>query len=135
MRPKRDSKYRRIWEKAFGPIPKDNQGRSYEIHHIDGNSDNNSLDNLLCVSIEEHHRIHLQQKEYNAAHLIAERMGLNSTGWKHSEETKKKMSEVKKGKPGVKRSEETREKMRVKKLGNTNAKGKLGWRKIKNQVT
>jgi hypothetical protein len=30
-------KYRKVWEKINGPIPKDDLGRSYEIHHIDGN--------------------------------------------------------------------------------------------------
>lgn len=32
--------YRRIYEQHYGPIPKDEQGRSYEIHHIDGNHNN-----------------------------------------------------------------------------------------------
>ena len=46
--------YRRIWEENFGPIPKDELGRSYHIHHIDGDHDDNSLDNLQCVSMQEH---------------------------------------------------------------------------------
>lgn len=35
--------YRRLYEQAHGPIPKDKQGRSYEIHHIDGNRKNNPV--------------------------------------------------------------------------------------------
>ena len=66
--------YREIWKSAFGPIPKDKEGRSYEIHHIDGNRYNNDLCNLLCIPIEQHFHIHLQQKEYGAAALIYERM-------------------------------------------------------------
>ena len=42
--------YRTIYENHFGPIPKDSDGRSYEIHHIDGNNKNDDLKNLrlLC---------------------------------------------------------------------------------------
>lgn len=54
--------YRKIWEDNFGPIPKDENGRSYEIHHKDGNTENNDLSNLMCVSIKEHYDIHYKQK-------------------------------------------------------------------------
>ena len=42
--------YRKIYQDHFGQIPIDNLGRSYEIHHIDGNRTNHSLVNLrmLC---------------------------------------------------------------------------------------
>lgn len=63
--------YRRIWEQHNGPIPKDEEGRSYEIHHIDGNRSNNHIDNLKCVSIQEHYDIHYQQKDYGACYFIA----------------------------------------------------------------
>ena len=46
--------YRKLWEQNYGPIPKDETGRTYDIHHIDGNRKNNSLDNLICLSIEDH---------------------------------------------------------------------------------
>ena len=62
------------WKKHYGQIPKDNDGRSFEIHHIDGNPKNNSIENLICISIEEHYRIHVNQKDYGAAFLIARRM-------------------------------------------------------------
>ena len=32
--------HRKIYQEKFGPIPKDEKGRSYEIHHIDGNHKN-----------------------------------------------------------------------------------------------
>jgi hypothetical protein len=69
--------YRKIWENANGPIPKDQFGKSYEIHHIDGNRKNNELSNLQCVSIEEHYKIHLEQKEYGSAFIIGQRMNLS----------------------------------------------------------
>lgn len=68
--------YRKIWEEAYGPIPKDEFGRSYEIHHIDGNHDNNELSNLACVSIEEHINIHLKQGDLGAVQLITKRLNL-----------------------------------------------------------
>jgi hypothetical protein len=71
-------KYRKVWEKINGPIPKDDLGRSYEIHHIDGNRKNNDISNLMCVSIEEHYRIHLNQEDYEAACMIAERLNLQA---------------------------------------------------------
>jgi len=69
--------YRKIWEEAYGPIPFDEKGRRCEIHHIDGNKFNNSLTNLKCVTIEEHLKIHKEQKDYQAAWRIANRMNLS----------------------------------------------------------
>lgn len=71
-------KYRRehtkIWKQRHGKIPRDKDGRSYEIHHLDGNPENNNIDNLICVSIQEHYNIHKSQGDYGAAFLIANRM-------------------------------------------------------------
>ena len=91
--------YRRLWKEYHGTdIPKDEQGRSYEIHHVDGNRNNNSIENLICVSIEEHKKIHLEQGEVWVANLIADRLDkVYEKGWQHSEETRKKMSKAHKG--------------------------------------
>lgn len=62
--------YRRIWTKHFGKIPE-----GYEIHHKDGNRKNNSIENLMCVSPEEHLEIHKRQGDYYAAKMIADRIG------------------------------------------------------------
>jgi hypothetical protein len=49
--------YRNLWETSNNTtIPK-----GYHIHHIDGNHNNNDINNLVCVSPEEHHNIHLTQ--------------------------------------------------------------------------
>jgi predicted DNA-binding ArsR family transcriptional regulator len=69
--------YRKIWESANGQIPKDKNGRSYEIHHIDGNRSNNKLSNLMCVSIEDHIKIHMNQGELGAVQLITKRLNLS----------------------------------------------------------
>ena len=71
--------YRKLWESFNGHIPVDEEGRSYEIHHIDGNRKNNSIENLLAVSIEDHFNIHLNQGDYEAAGLIADRLGLTDS--------------------------------------------------------
>lgn len=63
--------YRKIWESVYGPIPK-----GYEIHHKDGNRNNNDLSNLQCVSTEEHYKIHYEQGDYMACSIIATRMNL-----------------------------------------------------------
>lgn len=69
--------YRKIFKETFGDIPKDKNGRSYEIHHKDGNRNNNNIDNLMCVSIEDHYNIHYKQKDYKACLIIASRMKIS----------------------------------------------------------
>jgi hypothetical protein len=71
------SKYRSIWIEAYGEIPVDDQGRTYEIHHIDGNRDNNDISNLICVSIADHYRIHYEQGDYLACAIMSKRMELS----------------------------------------------------------
>lgn len=69
--------YRKIWEENFGEIPKDDEGRSYEIHHKDGNRQNNNVENLSCLSIQEHYNIHYTQGDYGSCVMIAKRMSLS----------------------------------------------------------
>ena len=68
--------YRKIWESHNGPIPKDTEGRSYEIHHIDGNHQNDSIENLKLVTIQEHYDIHFEQGDYGACLAIIMRMNV-----------------------------------------------------------
>jgi hypothetical protein len=70
--------YRSVWEAVYGEIPTDAFNRSFEIHHIDGNRDNNEISNLQCVSIDEHYDIHFQQGDFGACHLIAKRKATSS---------------------------------------------------------
>lgn len=74
----RRANYRKIYEQAYGPIPKDNDGRKYEIHHIDGDHTNNDPANLTAISIQEHYDIHYAQGDYGACYLIASQRQLLS---------------------------------------------------------
>lgn len=69
--------YRKIWEKVNGPIPLDERGRKFEIHHIDGNRENNDISNLKCISMEEHFKIHYDQGDWAAAFRIAQRLEID----------------------------------------------------------
>jgi hypothetical protein len=66
--------YRKIWIETNGQIPVDENGVSYEIHHIDGNHKNNDIDNLTCLSIKEHFSIHHSQGDWAAANRILQKI-------------------------------------------------------------
>jgi hypothetical protein len=68
--------YRKIYENHIGLISKDSDGRTYEIHHIDGNHSNNDPSNLKAVTIQEHYDIHYAQGDWGACFKIATRMKL-----------------------------------------------------------
>ena len=99
---KRDTSIaRNIWLQHHEYIPKDVNGKSYEIHHIDGNHENNDINNLLAIPINMHYEIHYLQNDYLACNLIAERINKPTIkGYKLkplSKETKKKIGDKKRG--------------------------------------
>lgn len=106
--------YRKIWSDYYGPIPVDENGITYDIHHVDGNRKNNDISNLVALSLKEHYELHLKQGDYLAAHMISERLGKKLYFWHHNEETKKKISKAKIGK---KLSEEHKKKLSKAKTG------------------
>lgn len=63
--------YRKIYEKHFGSIPKEPNGRSYEIHHKDGDHTNNDPSNLIAVTLQEHYDLHYAQGDYGACYMMA----------------------------------------------------------------
>jgi len=113
--------YRRVWSQVNGPIPKDEKGRSYEIHHVDGNRKNNSINNLMCVSIQEHYNIHYSQGDWAAVTAIAKRMGEIFSGWAHTEEAKKKMRGPR---PSSRKSKPPRTKDHIDKIASTRKKNR-----------
>ena len=68
------SKYRQIYENHYGPIPVDVSGRTFDIHHVDGNRKNNHPDNLVALSIQDHYDLHLKQEDWDACYAILIRM-------------------------------------------------------------
>lgn len=72
-----DFNYRKLYEQHYGAIPKDDNGRTFEIHHKDGNRANNDINNLQCVSIEEHYQIHRDQGDWAACLLITRAMEIS----------------------------------------------------------
>lgn len=81
MRKKRipSDTHRKVWKSVNGEIPVDAFGRSYDIHHLDGNYDNNDISNLKAMSIQEHYDIHYQNGDYGACYMIGLRMDLGHT--------------------------------------------------------
>lgn len=84
--------YKKIWEAANGPTPK-----GWHIHHLDSNSSNNSLENLVCVTRELHSEIHQAmydryglKKDMHAANMLSNYNGC-FTSKKCTEETKRKI--------------------------------------------
>jgi hypothetical protein len=69
-------KYRGIYVKHYGPIPKDELGRKYDIHHVDGNHSNNEPNNLRAVTLQEHYDIHYSQGDYAACLRLSGRIAL-----------------------------------------------------------
>jgi hypothetical protein len=63
--------YRKIYEDHYGKIPIDELGRSYDIHHKDGDRSNNDPSNLVALSRKQHYQVHYDQGDYFAAWLIA----------------------------------------------------------------
>lgn len=64
---------RKEWIRHNGALEKDSDGRSYEVHHIDGDYTNNHISNLISLSIHEHYEIHYWQGDWAACHAIAQR--------------------------------------------------------------
>lgn len=66
--------YRKIYIQHHGSIPKDETGRSYDIHHIDGDHTNNDILNLKALTIQEHYEIHNAQRDWAACLFMSKRM-------------------------------------------------------------
>ena len=73
-----DKTYRKVYTTHYGSIPYDENGRRYEIHHIDGNHDNNDITNLVAVTIKEHYAIHYAQNDFAACMIMTKRMNISS---------------------------------------------------------
>ncbi len=76
---RRDSaKSRRVWRFHNGPIPVDENGVSFDIHHRDGDWSNDAPENLQALSVLDHYRLHYAQGDWAAAWYIAQRFKLSA---------------------------------------------------------
>lgn len=71
--------YRKIYEEHYGPIPLDERGRRYDIHHIDGDHSNNDPTNLKAVTLDEHYGLHYQIGDWGACQAIMMRIDRTSS--------------------------------------------------------
>jgi hypothetical protein len=77
MKKRNKSNYRKIYEQYHGSIPKDSDGRTFDIHHIDGDPTNDVINNLIALSIQDHYNIHYTQGDWGACIKIKARMNLS----------------------------------------------------------
>jgi hypothetical protein len=54
--------HRMVWEKEYGTIP-----AGHDIHHIDGDKQNNDITNLRCILRSEHARFHTTRRYASGA--------------------------------------------------------------------
>lgn len=73
----RNREYIKIYKQHYGEIPRDSQGRSYDIHHIDGDHTNNAISNLVALSIEAHYKLHKEQGDWGAVWSVAKRLNVS----------------------------------------------------------
>ncbi len=91
--------YRKLWSLYNGPIPKDINNRTFELHHINGNHKDSRIENLKLVTIQQHYWIHLLQNDFVACALIGKRMGFTHNHFSDIQRGKKRpgIGGVKKG--------------------------------------
>lgn len=101
------------------------------VHHKDKNHDNNNIDNLELMSKKEHVNFHKAGVPWTEESKLKDR--ISHLGKKASDETKQKMSTLKKGKYegpntpfwGKKHSEETKKKFSLQRIGNKFSVGRV----------
>ena len=69
----------------------------YDVHHVDGDTLNNSILNLEYIPHEIHSSISCKGRKLSPEHI--QKIVNARIGWHHTEESKTKMSEALKGKP------------------------------------
>lgn len=125
----------KVWEEYMQTeVPFDDDGKRCVIHHLDQDTTNNDILNLVCMTKSEHDRWH----HNHIGEETRKKMSEVNQGKKHTEEAKKKMSEIAKNKKhkeetkrkiseahiGKKLSDETKKKMSESKLGKKYRLGK-----------
>ena len=89
--------HRKIYEKYIGKIPE-----GHQIHHLNEDKLDNSLENLICISCSEHRKLHMigDKNPMYGKHLSDEakkKISIANKGRVRSEESKMKVSLANKG--------------------------------------
>ena len=59
---KNDQPHRRAWKRHYGRFPR----CGYHLHHVDGDSNNNSVSNLVELTPQQHFEVHYHQQDWYA---------------------------------------------------------------------
>lgn len=111
--------HRYIYEKAHGKIPK-----GFHVHHKDGDPNNNTLENLECLSAADHRHEHpLNAEQLEKQKELLERIRPLTKAWHKSAEGRAKHKEIgglsyKNFKPEPKQCENCDKTFLPRKLGN-----------------
>lgn len=80
--------HRAIWKKYKGDIPK-----GYVIHHKDHNPDKNSIENLECIQVSEHQRMHALERAEQSRENLEKVVRPKLYEWQQSEEGQQRLKE------------------------------------------
>ena len=64
------TKYQELWIEHYGEIPREPNGKLYEIHHINGDHDDNRIENLMALTKSEHAKLHAAEKLADGTHIM-----------------------------------------------------------------
>ena len=53
--------HQKVWAKYYGAIPYETEGVRMSIHHINGDHNDNRIENLTLVTRSEHQKLHILQ--------------------------------------------------------------------------
>ena len=76
------SLHRVVWEGHNGPVPK-----GYAIHHKDGDTGNNFIENLECLPQSDHQKLHWAEGSYETPACKAHqaKFGQHTAAWRETE--------------------------------------------------
>ena len=80
--------HRVAYKHYFGEIPK-----GYHVHHVDGNVKNNSPENLILLSQQDHMKLHMNEKERND-----QQKQIAKASWKRLDRQRREWAKTEKGK-------------------------------------
>lgn len=89
--------YRKVYERYYQASLLD----GIDIHHIDGNHNNNDPTNLQAVTLEEHYNIHKSQNDYYACFMISQRMEIKPEDWHRMAQENGRRSAIKNRDNGI----------------------------------